>query len=406
MNIWIFNPFDDILGEGKPQRYWTLAGKLAEMGHEVVWWSSAFSHRRKERRTMPAQLESLGFELRLVECSPYQRNVSLARIRNHRQWGSQLVRDALLAVGRSELQAPDLIVASMPPMEGPIAALRLKKHFGCKVVTDVMDAWPETLLQAMPSFGGIGRTIGNLLLGSYWRLLKRAILGSDGFSAQSETFSEFIARHGWDSHVEVCYLGASALSSLEVNCSSSGALRVVYIGAMGRSYDLDTLMKAVGKMNEVSGRVQLHIAGVGEQLEQLRESATGWGDGIVHFYGFLKEEALGELLASCDVGMIPMYLQSGVAVPYKSGDYLSASLPIINSLDGELRVLLNASRCGAFYEAGNVTSLVGALKYYCNLSVEEMGREHSNAKALFEAKFNRSSTYPKFSQWLVDQCNN
>ena len=50
MRVWIFNPFDDVPGEGKPQRYWTLAEELAATGNQVVWWSSDWSHRRKARR--------------------------------------------------------------------------------------------------------------------------------------------------------------------------------------------------------------------------------------------------------------------------------------------------------------------------------------------------------------------
>src|SRR5690606_25873676 len=81
--IWIFNPFDDVPGEGKPQRYWRVAEELARRGHEVVWWSSDFSHRRKDRRKAPDGAE-IPFAIRLVATPPYQRNISLARIRNHR----------------------------------------------------------------------------------------------------------------------------------------------------------------------------------------------------------------------------------------------------------------------------------------------------------------------------------
>jgi hypothetical protein len=48
MQVWIFNPFDDIPNEGKPQRFCTLADTLLAQGHSVVWWGS-ISMRPRER---------------------------------------------------------------------------------------------------------------------------------------------------------------------------------------------------------------------------------------------------------------------------------------------------------------------------------------------------------------------
>jgi hypothetical protein len=50
MRIWIINPFDDLPCEGKAQRFWSLSETLADQGHEVIWWSSDWSHRRKAKR--------------------------------------------------------------------------------------------------------------------------------------------------------------------------------------------------------------------------------------------------------------------------------------------------------------------------------------------------------------------
>lgn len=116
-------------------------------GHTVVHWSSGFSHSFKKRRTIPEdfRVEALPYAIELVDCPAYHSNVSLRRIWNHYQYGKGLVREGRRAVADGRHAPPDLILASMPPMEGPGAALRLKQHFGCKVVLDVMDAWPQAL---------------------------------------------------------------------------------------------------------------------------------------------------------------------------------------------------------------------------------------------------------------------
>lgn len=196
MVVWIYNPFDDLPGEGRALRFWTLAHEMGCLGHDVVWWSSTFSHRRKVCREEPVDVTQLNFSIRLVACPPYGRNISLGRVRNHSVWGKQLIRDGIEAIETGELKAPDLILASMPPMEGPIAALEIKHRYGCRVVTDIMDAWPRTLLQAVP-FGRLGRTLGGLTLYPYWRMLRKSLFGSDALSAQSKQFADFAREHGW-----------------------------------------------------------------------------------------------------------------------------------------------------------------------------------------------------------------
>ena len=92
MNIWLCNPFDNLVEEGaRPQRYALLAAEFARRGHAVTWWTSDFSHARKARRAaadgtpLPhAYANAQGVFMRLVATPPYTRNVSLRRVRSHR----------------------------------------------------------------------------------------------------------------------------------------------------------------------------------------------------------------------------------------------------------------------------------------------------------------------------------
>ena len=51
MTVWIVNPFDNLPLEGyRPQRYWLMAQAFAAAGHDVVYWTSDFSHANKAPR--------------------------------------------------------------------------------------------------------------------------------------------------------------------------------------------------------------------------------------------------------------------------------------------------------------------------------------------------------------------
>ena len=47
MTVWIQNPFDNLPQEGfRKQRYWLMAEAFVRAGHDVVYWTSDFSHAR------------------------------------------------------------------------------------------------------------------------------------------------------------------------------------------------------------------------------------------------------------------------------------------------------------------------------------------------------------------------
>ena len=105
LSIWLVNPFDDIPGEGlPPMRYWSLARVLAARGHDVTWWTCTWSHRRKAIRSLPRDIrEDENFGVRLVAVRPYEKNVSLARLGSHRDFGKSFERLAHESIASGQM---------------------------------------------------------------------------------------------------------------------------------------------------------------------------------------------------------------------------------------------------------------------------------------------------------------
>lgn len=430
VNIWLFNPFDLLPWEGKPQRYATLAGCLAERGHEVVHWSSGFSHTFKQRRKVPAEFNpaELGYSIELVDCPAYTTNIGLRRVLNHRAYGKNLVADAAEAVSLGRHAAPDLIVASLPPMEAPVAALELRRQFGCRVVLDVMDAWPETLQLALcaPEVGGRRSEVGeckfrnhhssfinylsSIILFPYSRMLQRACREADAVCAQSQAFADFARRFGATGKIPVYYLGSQGndfadaaegdISKVHPVADPKGVLRIVYLGSMGRVYDLETLVDAALQLMQAGVDLRLDLVGEGAQRGALERRVQAAGqEGTISFHGYLTGPALAEVVCRADLGVVPMWPGSQVAVPYKVCDYLAAGLAVVNSLPGELADMLAEHGCGFPYEAGQTENLIQVLQaLITNRRAVEEAR--SGARRLFSDVFDAEKIYPKYSAWL------
>lgn len=148
MKVWIENPFDNLPLEGfRPQRYWLMAEAFAAAGHEVTLWTSDFNHTTKKRRGLRGSKSSGGFEVKLIKTLPYYKNVSLRRIFSHILYAISWYRTAT-----KPLEPPALLILSTPPICTGLVALWWKRKYGCRVVLDIMDLWPETFERVAPKW--------------------------------------------------------------------------------------------------------------------------------------------------------------------------------------------------------------------------------------------------------------
>ncbi len=144
-------------------------------------------------------------------------------------------------------------------------------------------------------------------------------------------------------------------TSQPLNPSTSQPLRLLYLGAMGKSYDLETVIDAVKETDDA----ELDLAGTGPKEAALRARAADCPR--IRFHGYLDAAALQDLFARAHAGVIPMFSDSCVGVPNKLADYAAAGLRVVNSLPGETADLISRFAAGTFYTAGDVASFKSAL---------------------------------------------
>lgn len=398
-------------------RYWTLAQMAAERGAEVVWWSSDFSHRRKAKRVQPAV--DLPFRVRLVPTPPYRRNIGWARMRNHREFARGFEVESGREVEAGLRNRPTHILVSSPPLSTAEVAFRLRDRWGCKVVVDIMDAWPETFLRVIPGGTKVRSWLGQVLLHPLFRDAGRAYREADGVSAVSDTYLRLAREKGASGPVKLCYHGVdfTGLEDPKLDRSPEGPLRVVYVGAMGDSYDLETVFRALKQAGDKGARIDFRLAGGGCKEESLKRLARelGFQDGAdvagaglerkggvrVTFCGYLLRPELVKLLRAGEVGVIPLLPESWVALPYKVGDYTAAGLAVLSGLGGELDELLHRYQAGATYCPGDTEALAVLLTDYAR-DREKLAGQRRHSRRLAEELFDRRTTYLDLVEFICD----
>ena len=418
LSVWLVNPFDDIPGEGLPPlRYWTLARVLAARGHDVIWWTATWSHRRKAIRSAPLGIrEDEGFAVRLVAVRPYEKDASLARIGSHRDFGKTFERLANESVSSGQLERPDIILASLPPLDSPEAAARLAKKLDATFVLDLMDVWPETFDRLLPGPSFLKRLIAPFMLGGMLKRRQALVAAADAVSAATQTYADAVLRDAPDALPRhVCYVGAypqefpspprlmnhvPEAGSDESATPEQAPLECVYAGTLEAGQDLDVLAGAARQLSASGVRATIHVAGTGAGEAGLRRAAAaGTGSCRLEVHGLLPRQAYVNLLARCDLGLVCVKPESMVAVPYKACDYAAAGLAIVNSLPGELQRLIDEHAAGVAYTAGDAASLARAIAGFVT-DPSRLTACRQGARRLAAAEFDRERTYPKFADWL------
>ena len=345
MRVWVLNPFDNLPCEGyRPLRYWTMCETFARLGDDVTYWTCGFNHVAKRRRTFLADFPAPPFRLVAVESPGYSRNISLKRAFAHIAWARNWRKAA-----EAEKDAPDIVIASSPPLSAVRQAEAFSRKCGAKFVLDVQDVWPETFERVVPKF-----------LLSPLRLLAKANYRSAGaVTAVSDRFLETVRSYGYKGPAKRFYHGIDMSAPLRRDgASGGGRLKIAYAGSLGVTYDLVTAIEAVA----MDPGLELAIAGEGERRAELERLASSMrADGRVSFRGYLGDAELKDFLASADAGLVPMSPESCVGIPYKLADYARAGLAVASSLGGECDALLARYGAGVHYRPGDPASLARAL---------------------------------------------
>ena len=328
-------------------RFWLMAESFARHGANVVYWTSDFSHANKKKRVKTHEVFP-PFKVVELPALEYKRNVSFKRIRSHMKLAKDFARIARLKKASGELPAPDLIVASSPPLSLVREAHRFAREVGAKVIVDVMDAWPETFERIVPKW----------MLWPIRQMAKSNYLQAAAITTVAKRYCDLVRSYGYSGDVRLFYHGIELSKNAPQIKSAVYPLKVVYAGSLGRSYDLATAIKAIGQMK---GAAVLDIAGKGEREEELKKLAESLPQGLVRFHGYLPKDDLDALLRSADIGLVPMDGASCVGVPYKFADYAKYALPMASSLGGESTALLKSFKAGAEYAFGDADSLEKAL---------------------------------------------
>jgi glycosyltransferase involved in cell wall biosynthesis len=413
MRIWIVEasePLPQVDINSRQMRCGILADYLLAAGHQVEWWTSNYSHIKKEYRFPTAISIDIDphYTIHLLQAPSYQRNVSFQRVKYNLALADEFEKD--IAASRDR---PDLIFVCMPTLELAEKAVLYGKERGIPVVVDTRDLWPDIYLTAVPKFcHGLLR----FLLRSEFDRAKRIYRDASGIVGISKTYLDWslsLANRSPSPRDRIFPLGYSSTNPIpaaEIKLCrekivdryqiNSQDLVICFIGTFGRSYDLITLVRAVDLLKKKGiDNVKVIVCGDGDIRGKVEACIAKLGIENVILPGWVDRREIAAIMDIASVGIAPYTSYALQSLPNKPFEYMSSSLALLSSLKGEFAELVDQEKIGLNYLSESPEDLATAIEWMAT-HPKERAEYGKNARTLLEKEFSVPSIYPQIVEYI------
>lgn len=401
MLVWLIKDGENlpVQAGARAMRTGMLAHELVRRGHSVVWWSSTFSHQRKQLlydQDTDVAVEP-GFTLKLLHSGVYERNISLQRRRHHRRLAGKFRERA------QAMDAPDVAVAAFPQIDLAREVVVYANARDFPVIVDVRDLWPDTLVEKLP---GLLQTSVRTLVSNEYRKTAVTLRGADSLVAISHGCLQWALRFADRSQAPddaVFYTSYPVAPEEQPETSGrieelqrtlAGKVVFTFIGSFGHSYELKLICDVAHRaLNMNLQDVHFVLAGDGQQFKTLSRRAKSLPN--MSLTGWLDQHEIQQLLRRSDVGILPC-VSVADAMPNKAFEYMSSGLPIVSSLRGEFEHVLSETDAGFSYRSGDAKALYG---HVSSLAHDPALRHRlaGNSRSVFMKKFRTDTTYDAYA---------
>jgi glycosyltransferase involved in cell wall biosynthesis len=268
-------------------------------------------------------------------------------------------------IGRMRISRPDIVVATSPQLLCACAGYALAKTYRVPFVFEVRDLWPESIL-------AVDAMRDNFLVRSLkgvashlYRNSSRIVTVGEGYRRQIHLLYGIpeedmdVIPNGIDPSL---FSPGPRDNEIRKELGWGDRLVVLYVGTHGMAHALHVVLEAAQRYRDDPDKLFVFV-GEGARKEDLKRQAAELKLSNVQFIDQQPKNRIPLFYAACDIGLVtlrktPLFQE---VLPSKIFEYLGMERPVVISVDGEARALVERAGAGVFVEAENVDALVGAI---------------------------------------------
>ncbi|MDM5301083.1 glycosyltransferase family 4 protein [Bacillus subtilis] len=266
----------------------------------------------------------------------------------------------------------DIVFVTSPPIFVAFVGLVAKYKYKARMLLDVRDLWPESLK-------GVGVFHHSLIIWLFEKIESALYRKADHIIINSEGFITHFKNKSEDLIKKLMFLPNAARKNEIVlrERQETSTFHVVYAGNIGLAQDVTILKQLAEKLDYYN--ISLTVIGYGVHNQNFAD--------FVHRHELKNVKLLKPMgrqdclnqMALCDVG-IAILNNSNVfetVLPGKIIDYLTCKLPVVASLSGYPKKLIEDKKIGFVTNSQSVDEMVDyILKLYHNSELLRMMKQN------------------------------
>lgn len=306
-----------------------------------------------------------------------------------------------LLIGPWLVRKPDVIYVYNLVSLGP-AAFLLRRLFGAKVILDVQDLWPESVINS-------GMLRNDVLLRLLTGICTWVYCHADWLTVLSPGFKRALMERGVaEDKIEVIYNWCNETAqkpapydaALAQEIGFEGRFNVLFAGTMGIVQGLDTLLDTARICREQVPEVQFVLMGSGVDRARLEARAAEMNLTNVLFLPRQAPETMGRFYALADALLVhlkndPLFR---ITIPSKTQAYLYMGKPIIMAVEGDAADLVKQAGAGLLCQPQDPTALAETVMKLAAMPAAERERLGRAGARFYAENLSMNAGVARFEQ--------
>lgn len=295
---------------------------------------------------------------------------------------------------------PNAIIVTSPPLFIGLSALFLSKIKRVPFIFEVRDLWPESAITT--------KVVSNKTLINIMYFIEKALYkNASKIIALTPAFKQDIIERFPEHESKIRIITNGADFDIMKPDSKNNWVRekynwqnkfiFSYFGAHGVANDLIQIVE-VARLFQNNKDILFALIGDGMQKQLLKEKAKEYKLNYVQFIDSIPKVQVADFINASDVCMAVLKKNETfkTVYPNKIFDYMSCKKPILVTIDGITRKLINESECGLFAEPENVKMFKEVVDQFLSMNINELNKYGENGYAYATEHFDRLKLAQKY----------
>jgi glycosyltransferase involved in cell wall biosynthesis len=276
-----------------------------------------------------------------------------------------------------------VLVNQLSPVMMGIPAIVYKRKYNKKILLYSLDLWPASL-----AAGGINEN--SHIYRIFLKISKWIYNSADSILVTSSMFKKYFEDTLRLDIKPIEHLPqyAEDLFTESIEVPKNDKYNFVFAGNIGDMQSVDTIVKAANELKNFTNIV-FHIVGDGSKSEECKLLCDKLLLENVIFYGRRPISEMPKYYSIADAMLITLKDNKTLSytLPGKVQSYMAAGKPIIGSINGETRKVIDDSGCGLCCDAENYQELASIIIQFCNS--DNKGRMAENSYNYYNRNFSK-----------------